>query len=178
MSLTFAYADPPYPGQSAKHYADHPDYAGEVNHAALVDDLLDYAGWALSTHVAGLFLVQRILCDRGLEVSKDYRVMVWVKPFAAFKRNVKVAYTWEPVFVRSVRTPEPGMGMEVLRDHVAEPIARGSGVVGAKPERFCRWLFEVAGLDRSDTFVDLFPGSGAVTRAHERWCRERPLVLP
>lgn len=24
--LRIGYADPPYPGQSAKHYADHPDY--------------------------------------------------------------------------------------------------------------------------------------------------------
>jgi hypothetical protein len=26
-----AYADPPYPGQSHRHYRDHPDYAGEVD---------------------------------------------------------------------------------------------------------------------------------------------------
>jgi hypothetical protein len=34
-----ALADPPYPGQSKKHYADHPDYAGEVDHAELVERL-------------------------------------------------------------------------------------------------------------------------------------------
>jgi hypothetical protein len=29
--------------------------------------------------------------------------MAWVKPFAAFKRNVRVAYAWEPVIVKPER---------------------------------------------------------------------------
>jgi len=28
------------------------------------------------------------------------RVGAWVKPFAAFKRNVRIAYTWEPVLFK------------------------------------------------------------------------------
>lgn len=36
MSARIGYADPPYPGQSAKHYADHADYAGEVDHRQLL----------------------------------------------------------------------------------------------------------------------------------------------
>jgi hypothetical protein len=31
-AVKIAYADPPYPGQAKKHYGDHPDYAGEVDH--------------------------------------------------------------------------------------------------------------------------------------------------
>lgn len=34
--MRVAIADPPYIGQSAKHYADHPDYAGEVDHLLLL----------------------------------------------------------------------------------------------------------------------------------------------
>jgi hypothetical protein len=51
--LTVAYADPPYIGQSKKHYKDHEDYAGEVDHGALIDRLIaDYPdGWALSLHM-------------------------------------------------------------------------------------------------------------------------------
>lgn len=30
--MRIAYADPPYPGQARKHYGQHPDYAGEVDH--------------------------------------------------------------------------------------------------------------------------------------------------
>jgi len=54
--LKFAFADPPYPGQSAKHYSDHPDYAGEVDHAELVRRMVaNYPdGWALSTAARSL----------------------------------------------------------------------------------------------------------------------------
>lgn len=33
-ALRLAYADPPYPNRSARHYRNHQDYAGEVDHAA------------------------------------------------------------------------------------------------------------------------------------------------
>jgi len=51
--VRFAYADPPYPGQSKKHYGDHPDYAGEVDHPALIAQLVaEYPdGWALRSVV-------------------------------------------------------------------------------------------------------------------------------
>src|SRR4051812_47824709 len=48
--LRMAYADPPYIGQSKKHYGDHEDYAGEVDHGEMVEMLVrDYPdGWAIS----------------------------------------------------------------------------------------------------------------------------------
>jgi hypothetical protein len=56
-----------------------------------------------------------------------------------------------------------------MRDWLAESITLRRGTHGAKPEQVCRWLFEVAGLEPDDEFVDLFPGSGAITRAWEAW---------
>jgi len=41
--LRLAYADPPYPGK-AWLYRDHPDYGGEVDHAALIERLAGYDG--------------------------------------------------------------------------------------------------------------------------------------
>lgn len=169
--MRVAYADPPYPGMSGL-YKDHPDYAGEVDHAELIGQLLDFDGWAFSTHVPGLELCQGILRGHGLIVNQDYRLCSWVKPFAAFKRNVKVAYAWEPVFVKAARRPEPNrIPGVVLRDFVAESITMKRGLAGAKPEAFCLWLFELLGLDPGDSFVDLFPGSGAVTDALVVWKR-------
>jgi len=165
--MRIAYADPPYPGQARKHYGDHPDFAGEVDHAELIDRLeRDFDGWALSTSSTALQDVLS-LCPPGL------RVMAWVKPFAAFKRNVKVAYAWEPVIVRAARPAEPNRidGL-VMRDWIAEGITMRRGLTGAKPERVCWWLFEVLGLQPGDEFTDLFPGSGAVSRAHESWERQ------
>ena len=52
-SLRLAYADPPHPGK-ARLYRDHPDYGGEVDHAALIGRLAAYDGWALSTSAEAL----------------------------------------------------------------------------------------------------------------------------
>src|SRR6516164_5125865 len=108
--LRIAYADPPYPGQSAKHYADHPDYAGEVDHADLFDRLASYDGWVLHTSSTALRDVLA-LCP------PDARVMAWTKPFAAFKRNVSVAYAWEPVIVLAARKPVVRHRV-VMRDYI------------------------------------------------------------
>lgn len=164
--MRLAYADPPYPGQSAKHYADHPDYAGEVDHERLLRSLdNEHDGWVLHTASTTLAYVLGLAEGLGIE---GYRVMAWVKPFAAFKRNVSVAYAWEPVLVKPVRKPVVS-GRLVMRDWYSQSITLRRGLTGAKPEALCRWLFEVAGLEPDDDLVDLFPGTGAVTSAWEAW---------
>ncbi len=164
--LRVAIADPPYPGQSYKHYRDHPDYDGEVDHAALVEQLCDeFDGWCLNTSSPALPYVLS-LCP------EDVRVMAWVKPFAAFKKNVPVAYAWEPVIVRAARTPVVGGLGGILRDFVSEPITMKRGTAGAKPELVCWWMFEVMGAVPADDFHDLFPGSGAVQAAWDKWAAQ------
>lgn len=159
------YADPPYPGQSKKHYGNHPDYAGEVDHLDLLNRLEnDYDGWVLHTSSVAL---EHVL-HAAAELGTRYRVMAWVKPFAAFKRNVSVAYAWEPVLVSEVRKPEV-TGRMVMRDWFSEPITMQRGLSGAKPERVCHWLFEMVGARPDDELVDLYPGTGAVTRAWDTW---------
>lgn len=159
--MRVAYADPPYPG-CAHLYRDHPDYAGEVDHAELVERIdRDYDGWCLHTSSVALRDVLP-LCP------PDARVMAWVKPFAAFKRNVPVAYAWEPVIVKPCRKPVV-TGCVVMRDWIAEPITLKRGLTGAKPEAVCRWLFEVMGMERDDELDDLFPGTGAVAQAWRAW---------
>ena len=170
--LHIAIADPPYPGQSKKHYGDHPDYAGEVDHAELVARLdAEFDGWCLNTSSAALSDVLA-LCP------VDVRVMAWVKPFAAFKRNVPVAYAWEPVIVKAARKPRVGGVMKPLRDWVSEPITMKRGLAGAKPERVCWWMFEVMGAQRGDHFTDLFPGSGAVQAAWDTWGTQLEIEVP
>jgi hypothetical protein len=161
--MRIAYADPPYPGQSEKHYGAHEDFDGEVDHAALLERLADFDGWILHTSSTALAAVLP-LCPIGC------RVLAWVKPFAAYKRNVKVAYAWEPVIVNGARSAEPNRidGL-TMRDYIAEPMTMKRGLVGAKPERVCMWAFEVAGLEPDDELVDLYPGSGAVARAWDSW---------
>lgn len=160
-----AYADPPYLGCGVKHYGDlHPsaaDFDTPEAHKALIERLCDeYDTWALSLHEPSLRVILP-MCPPSA------RVAVWVKPFASFKANVTRAYAWEPVIFsfHRARTRE----QDTWRDFVSEPITMRKGFPGAKPDNFCYWLFEGLNLQPDDEFDDLFPGSGAVTDAWNRW---------
>lgn len=162
--MTFAYADPPYIGQAKKHYSHDPNCA-EVDHAALIAEMDErYDGWALSLSSPSLGQILA-LCPNNV------RVGAWVKPFAAFKVNVNPAYAWEPVIFRGGRRRTRKMPTE--RDWIAESITLRKGLSGAKPRKFCFWLFEMLGMNESDILVDLFPGTGAVGHAHAQWKRWR-----
>jgi len=88
--LRLAYADPPYPGLSRRYYGNHPDYAGEVDHAELIRRLvLEYDGWALSTSARALPEVLA-LCPPGV------RVAAWVKGERP-TRSAGPLNAWEPV---------------------------------------------------------------------------------
>lgn len=165
--LRGAVADPPYIGQSARHYADHPDYAGEVDHAELIGRLAGYDCWALCLHSPALHIVLDHCRDHGLDLmAGDIRVMAWCKSFAAFKRNVRVAYAWEPVIVKVAdRLPDA----VPTRDFVVEPITLKKGLTGVKPEKWSHWLFGAMGLRPTDSLDDLYPGSGAVAAAWQSW---------
>lgn len=166
--MKIAYADPPYPG-CAHLYKNHPDYAGEVDHRALCARLHEeFDGFILHTSSVALPQVAPM-------VGSGARCMAWVKSFAAFKRNVPVAYAWEPVFVKAARKPVVS-GRVVMRDWMQHPITMKRGLTGAKPEAVCHWLFEVVGAHPDDELADLFPGSGAVTRAWETW--QRKFIVP
>lgn len=158
------YADPPYIG-CAHLYRGHPDYGGEVDHARLIDRLeRDYDGWIL--HAAAtpesMAILTPLVADLGA------RWMAWVKGFAAFKRNVPVAYAWEPVIVKPARKPVVSKRL-ILRDWIEQSITLRRGLIGAKPEAVCHWAFEMVGARPEDELDDLFPGTGAVTRAWATW---------
>jgi len=168
--VRIAYADPPYPG-CAKLYRDQADYAGEVDHAELVRRLeAEFDGYVLHTSSVALPLVLPLL-------SAPYRVMAWVKPFAAFKRNVSVAYAWEPVVVRACRKPVVAHRV-IMRDWFAESITLRKGLTGAKPPNLIRWAFEMVGAQLGDDLADLYPGTGIVGVTWDEWCRERQAEVP
>lgn len=164
--MRFAYADPPYLGH-AKFYADHPEHAKYDTLAAHADLVARLEAefpeaWALSCTTPNLWDILP-LCPR----PPRCRVAAWVKPFASFKPGVNPAYTWEPIIFAGGR--KRGADENTVRDHHAAVITLRRGLVGAKPESVCWWLFDLLGANADDEFVDLFPGSGAVTRAWESW---------
>ncbi len=158
--MRFGYADPPYIGQAKKRYSHDPKCA-EVNHEMLIAHLNDeFDGWALSCSSPSLKTILPMCPD-------DCRVGSWVKPFCIFKPNVPIAYAWEPVIFRGGR--KRTRQQPTVRDFVSANITLKRGLTGVKPDTFCDWLFDLFNIQDGDEFVDLFPGSGAVTRALEAW---------
>lgn len=156
--MRFAYADPPYVGQSRKIYG-----GAEVNHRLLIAHLCDEFtdGWAMSCSTPSLRHLLPLCPD-------DIRIGSWVKPFAVFKPNVNPAYAWEPVIFHGGR-PRTSRDEATVRDWVSANITLRRGTPGAKPQAFCHWVFDFLNLRTGDALVDLFPGSGAVGEAWARY---------
>jgi hypothetical protein len=165
MTKKFAYADPPYLGCGSLYVKEHPhalDFNDPETHRALIARLSDdYPnGWAMSATSGSL----RTLLPMA---PSDVRVGAWVKPFASFKPGVGVAYAWESVLFRGGRRvprTEP-----TRRDWIAENIALRKGLTGAKPPRFCEWVFSILNAQPGDTLDDLFPGTGVVGETWRLW---------
>ena len=168
--MRFCYADPPYPGM-AYLYKGHPDYDGEVDHAALIARIVAEFpdGWALST--ASTTLQQVLpLCPR------DVRILAWVKPYTPFKRGVKLAYAWEPIIICGGRKSDSDYTLFDWFSASVNIFGKGSKIAGQKPLAMCWWLFDCLGSIRGDELVDMFPGSGGVGRAWEQY--QRQMTLP
>lgn len=165
--MKFAYADPPYYGQCHRYDHNHPDgrcWDDLITHQILIERLQREFpdGWALSMSSTNLRVMLPLLPD-------DARIGVWVKPFCAFKKFVRPAYSWEPIIFRGGRNPCNGHRHDppqargtqtTAKDFIAESITLKKGLVGAKPEKVCRWILELLNVQPGDEVVDLFPGTG------------------
>lgn len=162
--MKIGYADPPYIG-CANLYRDHQDFGGEVDHSKLIERLeSEYDGWVL--HASATPHSMAVLAP--LVEKTGARWMTWVKGFAAFKRNVSVAYAWEPVIIKPARKPVVSKRI-VMRDWVESSITLKRGLTGAKPEKVCHWAFEMVGARPDDVLDDMYPGTGAVSKAWQSW---------
>ncbi len=153
--MRVAYADPPYPGKAWMYRAE-PTYGGEVDHPALIARLVAEFphGWALSTSARALRWLLP-LCP------PEVRVCPWVKPHAPAKATFGLHNCWEALLVVGGRQLPPGRA-----DFLSALPARREGTLpGRKPIAFCAWLFGCLGLQPGDELVDLFPGTGIVSRA-------------
>ena len=166
--MRLAYADPPYPGMAKKHYGDHPDFGGEVDHRALVAQLDTFDGWALSTSAAALQEVLA-LCP------PDVRIAAWHRTNSDHPGNRGTWWwSWEPVIVKRARDPEVTT-RDVLCLHAPSGFLGGE-ITGQKPPGFTRWMLSLVGARPGDDVLDLFAGSGAVAREIAAW--ESSPVLP
>lgn len=147
-SKRIAYGDPPYPDHG-DDYADQETGFGEVDHRALLAQLVRHDGWALSTSSKALRDVLP-LCPPGARVAS------WVKPIGASSKTRGPHSRWEPVIYMPARWLQPGKVDWLL----AKPARGGdSTLLGRKPMAFYRWLFELLGMQLGDSFFDMYPGS-------------------
>ena len=167
--MRLAYADPPYPGR-AHLYRNHPDFAGEVDHAALVERLQQFDGWALSTNSDTLAMVLA-LCPPQSQVA------AWVRSDAVpFNPDgMGAVRSWEPVIYVPARAKRNAP--DRVRDVLSCGVPKGDRKVfpGAKPALFAEWVFGLLVAEPGDSLDDLFPGSGAVTTAWDLWNRQPSL---
>jgi hypothetical protein len=176
-----AIADPPYPpfvgsggrknrasrwyGKGQRSRTDcppdfHPDaheWDSPARHRQLLLDLLrEYDGFAIATSPDGLAAYG--------ELPAAARVLVWVKPNAQ-PGSHRIRSMWEAVILyppAGRRSNRGGVG--ATPDVLVAPAPRGFR--GEKPTEWVEWVLAALTHDPANDVVDdLFPGSGAVTRA-------------
>lgn len=160
--MRLVYADPPYPGMSRRYYRDHPDFAGEVDLEALIAELSAPGrcdGWALSTSAAALPEVLSLCAGE----TRRVRVAAWLRGGRPHQSPRGPLSSWEPVVFAGGR--DGSLRYDSLMYRSRPRTTDPDRVVGAKPAVFARWLFELLGALPGDTFEDLFPGSGGMSRA-------------
>jgi hypothetical protein len=159
--VRLAYADPPYPGMSALY----PE-CQEVDHADLLARLCEYDGWALSTDERSLRYVLG-LCP------PQTRVLAWGRSNAPFFEPNPAA-SWEPVLLVPARK-RPVTVRSYMVCGTATGRRQRDGLTGQKPPAFCEWVIRCLGADPVDSLDDLFPGTGGMGEAWDRFCRQPPL---
>jgi len=128
-----------------------------VDHAGLIGRLAAYDGWALSTSAGALPAVLAV-CPPGV------RVAAWHKGERVTRSRFPLS-AWEPVIFHGGRQLRGPRRADSIACGVT-PVSTVAGhVIGAKPAAVCRWIFALLGAGPGDTLDDLYPGSGAVSRA-------------
>lgn len=138
------------------------DWDNPVTHRALLERLIhEYDGFALATSPDGIAAYGQL--------PAAVRIMAWVKPNAQPGAH-RLRSNWEPVLLMPPagrRSNRGGVGQ--ISDVLTVNTPR-VGFVGAKPAEWTRWVLEAMSYNPdTDTVDDLFPGSGAVTTAVERF---------
>lgn len=167
--IRIALLDPPYLGMASKYSVlgtpeYHPDalrWDEPLEHQRLMQQADEFYpdGWAYCLQVPALRTLLP-LAPAGV------RVCAWVKPWATWRPGAGPAHAWEPVLIRCGKRKVPERRP---RDWVAASVGHmhTDPFFGAKPPEFSRWIFDLFALGEhpDDELIDVFPGSGAVTRA-------------
>lgn len=185
LRMRLAIADPPYLGRAElwyggkgrfkhgtagracgrgdlapEYHADAARWDDPTSHVDLMTTMnREFDGWALAA--SGKTLAP--LLDVAYRL--DARLAIW-HVTNAIPDGCRVRSTWEAVIYKMPDARRAvGTGHRVT-DHLsaAHPM---SGFVGSKPRAWTHWVLDLLGWQPDDEVVDVFAGSGAVTRAIE-----------
>jgi hypothetical protein len=157
--MRFAYADPPYFGMGKKMYAKHHDEAiiwdDRMTHIDLIAQMdKDYDGWALSCNPRDVGWLLPECPDKT-------RMAVWVKPYAQL-RPCMTQYMYEVVLFKTNK--KLGSRKPFVKDWLMSPPTRKTGLQGAKPDEFNKWVLDLVGYEIGDELVDIFTGTNSMQR--------------
>lgn len=180
--MRLAIADPPYPpfngsggrktrasrwyGTKQRSKTDRPadvhpaaaDWDDPASHRALLEQLMEFDGWAIATSPDGLAAYGPL--------PSACRIAAWVKPGAQPGAHRLLSY-WEPIIIYPPKGRRSNRGVGAIPDVVTARY-RG-GFIGAKPEAWTHFVLDALTFTEGDEVVDLFSGSGAVARAVETY---------
>ena len=96
-------------------------------------------------------------------------------PGRAATRSRWPLHAWEPVIYHGGHQLDTGQRRADSFVCGVGPVDTLPGrVIGAKPAPVCRWIFTLLGAAPGDILDDLFPGSGAVSRAWAAYTGQQP----
>lgn len=81
-------------------------------------------------------------------------------------RPTTTQFAWEPVIWRGGRVNPKRAPM--VRDWLTCAVTRQTGLKGAKPAQFNRWVLDLLGYQEGDVVDDLFPGTGSMAATLDR----------
>jgi len=105
------------------------------------------------------------------------RVCAWRRRLRA-GRSRRALSAWEPLLVvegRPLSVDGPQELLDVL-DYRGRYDAFPGAMVGMKPPEFTVWMFRQLGARAGDELTDLFPGSGAISRAWDLYASRGPFA--
>lgn len=182
--MRLAIADPPYPpmlkaaggykARASRWYGNKPrslrdkqadfhpeasDWDDPERHRKLIDELMEFDGWALATAPDAL--------EVYYPLPVGCRIGAWVKPNAQPGAH-RLRSNWEPIVVYVPKGRRNNIGRGQISDVVTAPIR--NEFRGQKPPEWTQWVLSALSYDpQLDQVVDLFRGSGAVEHAISRY---------
>jgi hypothetical protein len=95
------------------------------------------------------------------------KIMIWHK--WSIPSRARVQNRFEPVLVRIPKSRKGGISGLTMTDVLTHKRKPQLGFTGAKPTEWTHWVLEAMGYQQGDEIIDLFNGSGAVSRAIETY---------